>query len=206
MATCWLLASLLLLASAAGDESVVTGRPAGCQARCGDVDIPYPFGIGPNCSRGEGFEIACNTRNGSGDLVPTLAAANGSIHVQSLSVEQLPEVKVMLPVAYKCYDAGDNVTRRFYGEVDLNNNGVYRISDSRNMFVVIGCNTLSYTQNGNSGGSNTHYSGLFYTGCVSYCNDSRSAQDGRCAGVGCCHVDISPGLTDNVVSFGPWTA
>ncbi len=98
MATCWLLASLLLLASAAGDESVVTGRPAGCQARCGDVDIPYPFGIGPNCSRGEGFEIACNTRNGSGDLVPTLAAANGSIHVQSLSVEQLPEVKVMLPV------------------------------------------------------------------------------------------------------------
>ncbi|BAH94756.1 Os10g0152000 [Oryza sativa Japonica Group] len=205
MATCWLLASLLLLASAAGDESVVTGRPAGCQARCGDVDIPYPFGIGPNCSRGEGFEIACNTRNGNGDLVPTLAAANGSIHVQSLSVEQLPEVKVMLPVAYKCYDAGDNVTRRFYGDVDLNNNGVYRISDSRNMFVVIGCNTLSYTQNGNSGGSNTHYSGLFYTGCVTYCNDSRSAQDGRCAGVGCCHVDISPGLTDNVVSFGPWT-
>uniref|UniRef100_A0A0E0M5J5 Protein kinase domain-containing protein n=1 Tax=Oryza punctata TaxID=4537 RepID=A0A0E0M5J5_ORYPU len=204
MATCWLLASLLLLASAA--ESVVTGRPAGCQARCGDVDIPYPFGIGPKCSRGEGFEIACNTRNGNGDLVPTLAAAaNGSIHVQSLSVEQVPEVKVMLPVAYKCYDSGDNVTKRFYGEVDLNNNGVFRISDSRNMFVVIGCNTLSYTQNGNSGGSNSHYSGLFYTGCVSYCNDSRSAQDGRCAGVGCCHVDISPGLTDNVVSFGPWT-
>jgi hypothetical protein len=25
-----------------------------------------------------------------------------------------------------------------------------------------------------------------------------------CAGVGCCHVDISPGLSDNVVSFGEW--
>uniref|UniRef100_A0A0E0B7X6 Protein kinase domain-containing protein n=1 Tax=Oryza glumipatula TaxID=40148 RepID=A0A0E0B7X6_9ORYZ len=199
----WLLADLLILLASAAEG--VAGRPAAsCQTRCGDVDIPYPFGIGLNCSRGQGFEIACNTRNGNGDMVPTLAAANGSIHVQSLSVKQLPEVKVMLPVAYNCYNSSNDVTKKFYGEVDLNNKGVYRISDSRNMFVVIGCNTLSYTKNGNSGGSNSHYSGLFYTGCVSYCNDSRSAQDVQCAGVGCCHVDISPGLTDNVVSFGPW--
>ncbi|KAB8112097.1 hypothetical protein EE612_050084 [Oryza sativa] len=198
----WLLADLLILLASAAES--VAGQPAAsCQARCGDIDIPYPFGIGPNCSRGKGFEIACNPRNDSGEMVPTLAAANGTIHVQSLLVAPIPEVKVMLPVAYQCYYSNNSITDSFYGEVDLNNTGVYRISDSRNMFVVIGCNTLSYTQNGNSGGKGP-YAGLYYTGCVSYCNDSSSARDSMCAGVGCCHIDISPGLSDNVVSFGPW--
>uniref|UniRef100_A0A0E0QWB5 Protein kinase domain-containing protein n=1 Tax=Oryza rufipogon TaxID=4529 RepID=A0A0E0QWB5_ORYRU len=201
----WLLADLLILLASAAES--VSGRPAaGCQTRCGDVSIPYPFGIGPNCSRGKDFEIACDTqtRNGSGELVPTLAAANGTIHVQSLLVAPIPEVKVMLPVAYQCYDdSSDNVTESFYGAVDLNNNGVYRISDKRNKFVVLGCNTMAYTNNGNSHGKGP-YAGVYYTGCISYCNDSSSAQDGMCAGVGCCHVDISPGLSDNVVSFGEW--
>uniref|UniRef100_A0A0D9XHU8 Protein kinase domain-containing protein n=1 Tax=Leersia perrieri TaxID=77586 RepID=A0A0D9XHU8_9ORYZ len=199
MAAFRLLAGLLLMASAA--ESIGS-RPADCQARCGDIDIPYPFGIGPNCYREEGFEIACS-KSGSA-YVATLAAANRAITVKNLSVQPHPVVKVMLPVAYKCYNSSDKVTEKFFGEVDLNNNNVYRISDSRNMFVVIGCNTLSYTNNGKSEG-NLHYGSLYYTGCVSYCNDSLSAQDGMCAGVGCCHVDISPGLTDNVVSFGPWS-
>ncbi|KAF0929582.1 hypothetical protein E2562_022404 [Oryza meyeriana var. granulata] len=107
MKMCRLLVGLLLLASA-GDS--VTGRPTGCPGRCGDVDIPYPFGIGPKCSRGEGFEIACDTRNGSGDLVPTLAAASKSkpVSVTSLSVEPLPTAKVMLPVAYNCYNSSGN--------------------------------------------------------------------------------------------------
>ncbi|BAF26093.2 Os10g0151500 [Oryza sativa Japonica Group] len=201
----WLLADLLILLASAAES--ISGRPAaGCQTRCGDVSIPYPFGIGPNCSHGKGFEIACDTRtrNGSGELVPTLAAANGTIHVQSLFVAPIPEVKVMLPVAYQCYNSSDSVTESFFGAVDLNNNGVYRISDKRNMFVVLGCNTMAYTNNGDSHGKGP-YAGLYYTGCVSYCNDSSSAQDGMCAGIGCCHVDISPGLSDNVVTFGEWS-
>ncbi|EAY77723.1 hypothetical protein OsI_32764 [Oryza sativa Indica Group] len=198
----WLLADLLILLASAAES--VSGRPAaGCQTRCGDVSIPYPFGIGPNCSRGKGFEIACNPRNDSGELVPTLAAANSTIHVQSLSVAPIPLVKVMLPVAYQCYDSNNTITDWFNGAVDLNNKGVYRISDERNMFVVLGCNTMAYTNNGDSRGKGP-YAGVYYTGCVSYCNDSSSAQDGMCAGIGCCHVDISPGLSDNIVTFGSW--
>uniref|UniRef100_A0A0E0QVL4 Protein kinase domain-containing protein n=1 Tax=Oryza rufipogon TaxID=4529 RepID=A0A0E0QVL4_ORYRU len=202
MASSWLLAGLLLLSSAA--EIIVFGRSAGCQARCGDVDIPYPFGIGGGCFRSEGFEIACNTSNGDdGDLVPTLAAANDTIRVQRLLVDPRPEVKVMLPVAYQCYNSAGNVTRDFYGDVELNKNGVYRISDERNVFVVLGCNTVAWTQNGDSGGRGI-YSSLYYTGCVTYCSDSGSAMDGKCAGIGCCHVDIPPELTDNVVTFQQW--
>uniref|UniRef100_A0A0E0HYS3 Protein kinase domain-containing protein n=1 Tax=Oryza nivara TaxID=4536 RepID=A0A0E0HYS3_ORYNI len=168
--------------------------------RCGDVDIPYPFGIGPNCSHGVGFEIECNTRNGSSDLVPTLAATSLSI-MQNLSVESPPMAKVMLPVAYQCYD-DPTKTQDFNGEVELNKTGVYGISDELNMLVVLGCNTMVYTKNGNSEGGLYPY--LYYTGCIAYCNDSRSAQDGKCAGAGCCHVDIPSGLTDNTLVFDSW--
>ncbi|PUZ69402.1 hypothetical protein GQ55_2G105000 [Panicum hallii var. hallii] len=41
-------------------------------------------------------------------------------------------------------------------------------------------------------------------GCFAYCSGPGSAMDGRCASVGCCGVDIAPGLTDNVVSFEDW--
>uniref|UniRef100_A0A804KLJ3 EGF-like domain-containing protein n=1 Tax=Musa acuminata subsp. malaccensis TaxID=214687 RepID=A0A804KLJ3_MUSAM len=46
---------LLLTGAAASAES----RRDGCPTACGDVDIPYPFGIGPNCFR-SGFELSCN--------------------------------------------------------------------------------------------------------------------------------------------------
>ncbi|KAE9445138.1 hypothetical protein C3L33_22964, partial [Rhododendron williamsianum] len=32
----------------------------GCQERCGNIDIPYPFGIGSNCSIASGFAVTCD--------------------------------------------------------------------------------------------------------------------------------------------------
>uniref|UniRef100_A0A0D9XHA5 Protein kinase domain-containing protein n=1 Tax=Leersia perrieri TaxID=77586 RepID=A0A0D9XHA5_9ORYZ len=207
MASFWLLAGVLLQAAASAAESV-TGRASaagGCQAKCGEVEIPYPFGIGPGCFRSAGFEIACSntTTSDGGRLVPTLAATSKDIKVKSLVVDPRPEAKVMLPVAYQCYNSSGNVTGSFDGDVQLNDKGVYRISDTRNKFVILGCNTVAWTQNGNSQGRGL-YSSLYYTGCVTYCRDSESARDGKCAGVGCCHVDIPPELTDNVVAFQTW--
>jgi len=36
---------------------------------------------------------------------------------------------------------------------------------------------------------------------MSFCNNSGSAADGSCDGVGCCRVDIPPGVTDNKMNF-----
>ncbi|KAL5230807.1 hypothetical protein ABZP36_029583 [Zizania latifolia] len=191
---------LIMLSLASTAESLI-GKP-GCQTTCGGVTIPYPFGISAegvnvNCSL-PGFEISC-ANNHSGGLMPVLA--NTEIEVLSLSVMPRPEARVRLPVAWSCYNSTGGNTGFSYGTVELNPTGVYRISDTHNELVVLGCNTLMYTNSGPPG----RYRYSFYTGCMTYCNDSGTAQDGKCAGIGCCHVDIPPGLTDNWMQFGSTT-
>jgi hypothetical protein len=71
---------------------------------------------------------------------------------------------------------------------------MYRISNTHNMLVVVGYTASERTEGGS-------YSYTYFTGCMSYCNNSASAKDGLCAGVGCCHVNIPPGLTGNTFDF-----
>ncbi|KAM0903520.1 hypothetical protein ACQ4PT_018578 [Festuca glaucescens] len=197
MATTLLLPALILAALIAATAKSLTLKPE-CQSSCGGVDVPYPFGIGPGCFR-PGFEIICNKS------MPILGnTSHASIQVLSLAVTPVPEARVMLPVAYQCYDFNNTVTLRNLGDVDFNSAGLYRISNTRSELFVLGCNTLVYTNSGPGGRSKFSY----YTGCVAYANNSQSAQDGACAGVGCCNVAIPPGLTDNTMRFtysGYWS-
>ncbi|CAN6342812.1 unnamed protein product [Urochloa humidicola] len=163
---------------------------------CGGVDIPYPFGIGPGCFR-KGFEISCISN------VPVLATTTSeqAVRVLELSVAPSPEARVRLPVAWQCFDPAGHKTGNFSGYVKFNPEGVVRISNNSNELYVLGCNTLVYTKGG-------RYPYAYYAGCTVYTNSSTDPQDGVCAGVGCCHVDIPPGLTDNIMSMkydGIWS-
>ncbi|XP_051211537.1 wall-associated receptor kinase 2-like [Lolium perenne] len=181
----YFLPVVLLAAAAATSKRVESLAVApSCQASCGGVDIPYPFGIGTGCFR-KGFEIECI------DSGPVLAGT--SLQVVYLSMDPA-ESLVMLPVAWQCYNASSPGEAEDYsnGETNMNKDGVYRISNTHNMLVVLGCNTFGFTAS----------AGNDIKGCMSYCNNSASAQDGMCAGVGCCHVDIPPGLTD--IHFKFW--
>ncbi|CAN6320893.1 unnamed protein product [Urochloa humidicola] len=178
---------IIMLLASAPDGRVLPG----CQATCGGVDIPYPFGIGARCSRA-GFEIACNGStpflSGTGYKVLNLSlATNGAL--------------LELPIAWTCYDRSG---KRHDSEapVSFNPQGVYRISDAHNQLYVVGCDVTAYIQSrkeNKHNGSNAGYDYGYYTGCVSYCSSAESAKDGRCAGLGCCRVDIPPNLTDNSV-------
>ncbi|TVU47882.1 hypothetical protein EJB05_07498, partial [Eragrostis curvula] len=195
-ATIGTLAALMLLTVTAPALSEAANKSMalpGCQATCGGVDIPYPFGIGANCSRDAGFEIACN--NGK---TPVLIPKN--YEFVSLSVE--PSVaSVRLPIAYQCYNATGYINWD-YGEATFNDKGVYRISDTLNELVVLGCNTVAYiSSKPSANASKTGYSYDVYTGCISYCTSIDSTVDGQCKGLGCCRVDIPPGLTDNYITF-----
>ncbi|TVU41630.1 hypothetical protein EJB05_15165, partial [Eragrostis curvula] len=188
------LLAILLLLPAAMAEAATDPK---CPTKCGDVDIPYPFGIGAGCYRSKGFEISC-INNGTTAVLPS---ATHTIPVTNLSVAPSPAAKVNFPVAYRCYDSAGGDIGRFDGHVDVNAHGVYRISDARNVFVVLGCNTGAYTMNSNSSAVGGRYAQLYFMGCFTYCAVAGSAKDGRCDSVGCCRVEIAPGLTDNVVKF-----
>ncbi|CAL4906930.1 unnamed protein product [Urochloa decumbens] len=190
--SCLLLEAAAAVASRATPESKNT---SGCPDSCGGISIQYPFGIGSGCFR-NGFEIICDHTTGG---TPTLAGTTQPVPVNLLSI-RTAEARVMLPVAWECFKDSKTVNASSDGDVRFNSDDVYRISNAHNHLVVIGCNTLGYTQSQRSEG-NGYYSYAYYTGCMSFCNNSDSAVDGACAGVGCCHVDIPPGLTNNNMSF-----
>nr|CAB3495020.1 unnamed protein product [Digitaria exilis] len=179
------------------------GTAAGCPDSCGGdggIKIQYPFGIGEGCFR-KGFEILCN---GS---VPVLAGSTTQVvPLNNLSISTA-EARVMLPVAWECFfNSGSSAKADSVwsnGDVQFNTEGVYRISNTHNQLVVVGCNSMGFTKSQrNEGGAIYGYA--FATGCMSFCNNSGSAVDGACAGVGCCRVDIPPGITDNTMDFKPY--
>jgi hypothetical protein len=157
--------------------------------------VPFPFGIGDGCFL-PGFEIDCI--NG---VTPTLANNSFNIKVMNLTVMPQPQARVMLPVAFQCYDTTTGAALDFFSGT-VNISSVYRISNTSNELVVLGCNTLAYTT---AGLVNRKWY-TFFSGCLNYCFNNTIATDGACAGIGCCRTDIPPGLTDNSMTFYAATA
>ncbi|KAK1683959.1 hypothetical protein QYE76_044807 [Lolium multiflorum] len=113
------------------------------------------------------------------------------------------QVRVKLRVAHQCFDAAGNETSRFDGRMKVNPVGVYRISNTANELFVLGCSTFIYAGRGKLG-LRDNVSLAYFSGCVAYCNSAGSARDGKCAGVGCCRVDIPAALTNTYMRFGNW--
>jgi hypothetical protein len=204
MALIFLPALLLPLANA----STPLVKSESCQPRCGGVDIPYPFGIGAGCFR-PGFQIDCRNTTDGGPVpfLPSFTVKPDTAPAEPVRVLNLmvapPQVRVETRVAYQCFNAAGNVTDKFDGRMKVNPVGVYRISNTANELFVLGCSTFIYAGRGKLGlrGNGTL---AYFSGCVAHCNDDRSAKDGKCAGVGCCRVDIPAALTNTYMRFGNW--
>ncbi|KAK1615441.1 hypothetical protein QYE76_020968 [Lolium multiflorum] len=120
------------------------------------------------------------------------------IRVLNLSLSPHPVARVMLPVVWQCYNSDGNITRGSSdGEmINLNPEGVYRISRDLNKLVVLGCNTLGLLASGLPGSQ-------VYTACLAFANDLSTLEEGACWGVGCCSVDLPMGLTNNLIKMAP---
>ncbi|CAL4956681.1 unnamed protein product [Urochloa decumbens] len=165
----------------------ISAQPApGCKTHCGDVEIPYPFGIGTDCALGDGFEIKCNkTANGEKPFI-------FNVEVLNISVSR-GKTRVLNRISTYCNDASTGRMKRDQWWLDFSTRP-YRFSNRDNNLVVIGCNTLAYIYN--------KYNRTGYTtACASVCESPSALTNGSCLGVGCCQNAIPKGLRRYDVYF-----
>ncbi|TVU23381.1 hypothetical protein EJB05_25743, partial [Eragrostis curvula] len=193
--TLWILLSPALVVishlvvTAASESSPVPAIPRpDCPTKCGDIDVPFPFGIGDGCSiptSGLGFNLTCNH-----SFSPSRLIQGRNLEVINIKLET-GEMRIVSSVSYICYNSSNTISDKLARTITLSHS--FMLSKTRNTFTAIGCSTHAYIE-GRS----------LFTGCVSSCESlDDAAQDGEeCAGLGCCQIGIPGNLHKLGVYWG----
>ncbi|KAD7478344.1 hypothetical protein E3N88_01480 [Mikania micrantha] len=137
-----------------------------CSDSCGDVKIPYPFGIGANCSVNKWYVVDCNSSK------PYLSAFN-NMEVLNVNLEE-QMVTVNVSVISRCQNNSNQIPG-----IDLGDSP-FVFSGSHNILTVEGCGYAAVMNDGR-----------VITGCSTTCtNDTASVISDYCFGIGCCQVTI----------------
>ena len=151
-----------------------------CEEKCGDIDIPYPFGIGSNsCYFDEWFEVSCNS---STHHPPKPYLKRMNVEVLNVSVDD-STIRVNNPVLIyqDCPGKPSNDTRPWEG-----GGGPYSFSEISTRFTAVGCSSLAYISLQND---------EVVGGCMSFCkNGTTAATDSTCYGLECCQTQVPSGL------------
>ncbi|XP_021860583.1 wall-associated receptor kinase 2 [Spinacia oleracea] len=155
-----------------------TTKP-GCQQKCGNLTIPYPFGIGHNCYLEEAYAIICNTSYNPPRAIPV--SQYGSDFTDILDITETQITIRNNAVTSRCYDSEGNVTSEIPGNLDMIGSP-FSVS-TENRLTVIGCDEYALLEG--QGVSAT----LESAGCIALCN-TEAVTRGSCLGSGCCETPI----------------
>uniref|UniRef100_A0A0E0NMJ2 Protein kinase domain-containing protein n=1 Tax=Oryza rufipogon TaxID=4529 RepID=A0A0E0NMJ2_ORYRU len=154
----------------------------GCPDKCGNISIPYPFGIGAVCARDFNFRLECNHAYSP----PRLFVSE--VELVSLSLDG--EARALINARNDCsgrttYINFDALRKDTLSDVSFGRSTAYRFSAARNRFVVLGCPVLGYLVDAEE---------YYVSGCISMCRKSQAGDDhlsSRCTGErGCCQNTI----------------
>ncbi|KAK9069032.1 hypothetical protein SSX86_013148 [Deinandra increscens subsp. villosa] len=169
----------------------------GCPATCGNLTVPYPFGIGINsgCSIGPWFDISCNTSFDppKAFLPADLFSYTGNTSFHRVEVVDISDehVRVKNTVAFKCFNQTGGLVRNQTSGLVVQNS--YFTLSERNKVFAIGCDDYAFA---------SPVSGIegknFTSGCVSVCSGAQDVTVGSCSGMGCCATSLPTGLTTYV--------
>ncbi|KAK9067457.1 hypothetical protein SSX86_014786 [Deinandra increscens subsp. villosa] len=161
------LVILFLLTSAIKKSVAIYARP-GCNDTCGNVRIPYPFGIGSGCHFNEWYAVDCNSST------PYLPAIN-NLEVLSLNLEN-QTAKVNVSMISDCQTQVRNSSQIL--SVDLGGSP-FLFSQEHNKFTVDGCGNAVILEQGN-----------LLTGCSTICQNETVNNRSDCYGINCCQTTI----------------
>ncbi|KAJ4978734.1 hypothetical protein NE237_009514 [Protea cynaroides] len=151
---------------------------SGCQETCGNISVPYPFGMGnSNCYRDLIFKVICNDTYYN---PPKLFWSN----MEVVKISLLGQFRQLDYVGNDCYDSqGKSILRNNPYYIMFNNS--FTFSDTENKFTALGCDTEAYfITNGSQSTS----------GCIMSCPNKQVLINGSCNGLGCCQTSIPKGF------------
>ncbi|KAL6144164.1 hypothetical protein ACLB2K_054859 [Fragaria x ananassa] len=153
-----------------------------CKTHCGNISIPYPFGIGPNkdCYYDEWFEIEC-TNNSRGHK-PFLRRTQPKLEVLNISMEGT--LLVVNPATF--FYEGNRSTRQLAPNLT---GGPLIYSQTSNKINVMSCGFSALVR--------SESDQLVLGGCFSACNGySYGYELYDCFnGINCCQATLPPYLT-----------
>ncbi|XP_057780036.1 wall-associated receptor kinase-like 17, partial [Salvia miltiorrhiza] len=146
----------------------------GCQQKCGDVTIPYPFGIGPNCSFNTSYAVECGSQS-----KPFLKSTGLEAFDFSLSDNTVRVMQRVTPLNCSSKSGQFQLGQSLLGSP-------FTLGASINRAVVVGCRSeVSLV-----GPASAASSG----GCRPTCGAAAAA---GCFGINCCSV-IVPEMSQRV--------
>ncbi|CAN6174658.1 unnamed protein product [Urochloa humidicola] len=171
-------------AFASAATEVPAARAPGCATRCGDIDVPYPFGLDPKCAIHGGFLLNCTTVGRATKLLLN------NLEVIKVSV---PDGKAWVKtwISRQCYNQTTNSMGTLNAWLDLPS--TYVLSADDNKVIVMGCRSAAFL-----------WTDSYIIGCSSICDDNdkqNAPKNGSCSGAGCCQVGLPKGVRRYKSSF-----
>ncbi|XP_018720775.2 wall-associated receptor kinase-like 22 [Eucalyptus grandis] len=176
---------LLLLVSLTVQASGAVPRLArpNCAEMCGNITIPFPFGIGRECFLDDWYEIVCQ-QNKTIPILKKIGLRVLDILLPTFDWQGYGVVKVSLPVIYSNASCQGNG----HGEPVSLEGSKFVFSQSWNFFTLVGCDAEATVISEES-------TGIVFTstGCRSKCDGTNTniSWSSACSGRdGCCQTTI----------------
>ncbi|XP_012848336.1 PREDICTED: wall-associated receptor kinase-like 8 [Erythranthe guttata] len=156
----------------------ITLSKDGCPSKCGNITIPYPFGIGSSCSANSSFEIVC--RYSTNIIPPRAIPFLSSISLELFNISLQGTITINNPVKPMHYYSIQE-TRYFVASLAQS---PFTISSQHNLMVVLGCQNSVWMRANNTATA--------VGGCIAICDANLT--DTNCNGINCCQATIPPRL------------
>ncbi|XP_039171200.1 wall-associated receptor kinase 3 [Eucalyptus grandis] len=151
-----------------------------CNRRCGNLNVPFPFGLDESCAWNSELALKCNHTTRELILGKNIPVHNISVEDGTMTIGNF--------IAYNCRNKSGGLLNgsRLKRQIRLGKDGQYTVSDTRNKLTVFGCDTSARISDADE---------TFGSGCFSYCREEVNfTAESACSGLGCCQTSIPKSL------------